>query len=173
MGRVKYNSNIPERSIISAELGDSIDYMDSFAVEIENIDRDSVDYLATLMFTSMPNWINRLMRLRNLIVKPFGINTEKGSIQRFDKSISYSTGDKLAIFLVYNRTDEELIMGDDDKHLNYRVSVFADESDHSVYLTTVVHFCNGWGRFYFSIVRPFHTMIVKACLANFRNQYNK
>jgi hypothetical protein len=57
-------------------------------------------------------------------------------------------------------------MGDDDKHLYYRISILKrnTEKRFEVYLTTIVKFKNNWGKIYFAFIKPFHKMVVKSML---------
>lgn len=57
-------------------------------------------------------------------------------------------------------------MGEDDKHLNFRVSFLlhqhtAQPHHYTFTLSTTVHINNGWGRLYFLPVKPFHTIIAR------------
>ena len=75
------------------------------------------------------------------------------------------------LFPVIDRSESEIVMAEDDKHLYFRSSLLIqDTSDRylqAAYLTTIVQFHNIWGKIYFAIVRPFHRLIMKEMLANF------
>jgi hypothetical protein len=58
-------------------------------------------------------------------------------------------------------------MGEDDKHLNFRASILHDKAEGTIYLTTLVHFNNVWGRLYFLPVKPFHKIIMKTLLTRY------
>ena len=62
-----------------------------------------------------------------------------------------------------------MILGEDDKHLNFRVSLFIDhrndeEANKKLIISTTIKFNNWFGRLYFLPVRPFHKLIVVAML---------
>ncbi len=70
---------------------------------------------------------------------------------------------------MFNRTDKEVILGEDDKHLNFRVSLFLDHQINDpnkkhLTVSTTVEFNNWFGRIYFLPVRPFHKLIVPTML---------
>ena len=74
-------------------------------------------------------------------------------------------GDMVGMFRAFARSGEEILIGADDRHLDFRASMLVrrDASRSSAVLTTVVHF-NSLGRPYFFVVRPFHRLIVTSLL---------
>lgn len=63
-------------------------------------------------------------------------------------------------------SDDEIILGDSDKHLDVKVSVckIAQDGRQSVAVTTVVHIHNLLGRIYMLFVAHVHRLIVPASL---------
>ncbi len=59
------------------------------------------------------------------------------------------------------RTADEVLLGTDERHLDFRASV-RREPDRVV-LSTVVTLHNRRGRAYFALVRPVHPIVVRAC----------
>jgi hypothetical protein len=84
------------------------------------------------------------------------------------KKSQYEVGDKTDIFTISARDDNEIVMAEEDKHLNFRASVSVVRRDDycEAYLTTIVHYNNFFGRFYFFFVKPFHQQIMKVCMRN-------
>jgi hypothetical protein len=105
------------------------------------------------------------MRLRDTLVAPFGLKTAPRHLTSPQTRL-FQPGNRVGIFRVYQRSAEEILMGDDDRHLDYRVSVLVRQQADQRWATvsTVVRY-NGWlGRAYFLPVRPFHRLIVPALL---------
>lgn len=151
----------PENSLIYKDFG-KIDYCDSY--QISKSTDETIDNITTEVFR-IPNWVDLLIRIRDSLVRLFGLKT--GNEKNFTKSISYSIGAKPGgYFAVIDRSENEIVMGENDKHLNFRVAVMKkkSEQDCSIYLTTIVKFNNIWGRIYFLPVKPFHQIIVKSLL---------
>ncbi|MFC4215762.1 DUF2867 domain-containing protein [Pseudophaeobacter arcticus] len=96
---------------------------------------------------AFPAWVAGLMRLRNLLVTPFGLNTEVTSPNR------------VGIFPLVTRSDNELILGIDDSHLDFRISVLSQ--DGMLYFATWVRTKNRFGRIYLTLIMPFHVLIVR------------
>ena len=138
------------------------DFLDCY--RSENVsEKYSIREAAAMALADGPDWVRRLMHLRNKLVAPFGLKS--GDVQNRDGENTKQPGpdDRLGIFRVYSQTDNELIMGEDDKHLDFRISVYRDGK--SLYLATWVHPHNIWGWSYLTLILPFHKAIVRDCLA--------
>jgi hypothetical protein len=61
------------------------------------------------------------------------------------------------------RTDEEVLLGTDERHLDFRASVRREPQ--RVVLTTVVRLHNQRGRGYFALVRRVHPVVVRGMLS--------
>ncbi|MCK9437976.1 MAG: DUF2867 domain-containing protein, partial [Synergistaceae bacterium] len=108
------------------------------------------------------------MSIRDKIVGLFGLKTAStiSEEERNHVVLKFEEGEQLNIFKLYSKSESELIMGDDDKHLNFRVSLLLDSTDvdskkKKILITTVVTYRNWLGKIYFIPVKPFHTLIVK------------
>jgi hypothetical protein len=99
-------------------------------------------------------WMDALMALRDLLVRPFGLRPGAGV-----------KGRELP-FTVLHEDAREVVMGEADSHLVFRASVHLEEGPEGQRLTvaTLVHFHNRLGRLYFVPVKPFHRRIVMSSL---------
>ena len=140
---------IPEKSTVANEFG-KIDYFDTY--RIIKATNDSIEKITDEMF-KLPKWVKCLMNIRDSIVGIFGLKTSK-EIQK----------EQTVNFPIIAKSENEIVSGANDKHLNYRVSVLVDRENSFIYLTTLVHFNNFGGRLYFLPVKPFHKIIVKSML---------
>ena len=164
------NHCFPEDSVILENYNGSVDYIDSFMVKVKDTKGYSIDYLSSLFFLSFPDWVKSLMKIRNIIVKPFGLATGDGDNEQdgVDESVYYEIGDRLVFFEVIQRNEKEIVMAEDDKHLYFKTSILVeknhDENSYSVHVNTFVKFHNPLGRIYFLPVKPFHKLIIKSLL---------
>lgn len=142
---------IPESSTILNGFP-KVDYFDMYSVRKET-DRSAEEISKELM--KMPNWVIALMKLRNSIVKIFGLKTDK------------ENKDQESFFTVIENNQNEIIMGEVDKHLDFRASIMKDMSENTISLITVVHYNNALGKVYFFFVKPFHKIIMKALLKRY------
>jgi hypothetical protein len=102
---------------------------------------------------SFPRWVSALMRLRNALVAPFGLNTEVTSPNRPNQP------DRIGVFPLVSRDENEMILGLDDSHLDFRISIL--KQDGQIYFATWVRTKNRFGRIYLSLIMPFHILIVR------------
>lgn len=96
-------------------------------------------------FTRKPAWITALMGLRNRLGMLAGLKPAKD--QRFP---------------VLHQSPEEVLLGFDDRHLDFRVAVTVRAGRAT--LTTIVHWHNAWGRAYLQAILPFHRAIAARML---------
>jgi hypothetical protein len=122
---------------------------------------ETVDEITTQIFR-MPWWIIRLMKISNSIVGIFGLRPGKN--ENAKEAAYYPVGSKASYFTVTERNGNEIVMGEDDRHLYFRTSVLVDREQSFIYFTTIVRFHNIWGRIYFLPVKPFHRLIIKSLL---------
>lgn len=73
----------------------------------------------------------------------------------------FQPGVRVGPFTVQSISEQELIVGDDDRHLNFRISALKSERAGQIFLTisTVVEIHNKLGRLYMFVVKPFHRFI--------------
>jgi hypothetical protein len=107
----------------------------------------------------LPNWAIALFKIRNAIVKVFGLKTD------MKKGKEHST-----FFTLIEKNDDEIVMGESDKHLDFRASIKKDAEAGTIALITVVHFNNVWGKVYFFPVKPFHKMIIRAMMKRYYDE---
>ncbi len=134
-----------------------INYEDTFSVALQNKEM-AIEDVYLNVFAHSPKWVNNLLKLRNNIVKLFGIKTNVGKM----KKESLKVGKKTGIFKIYAIYKNELIAGEDEKHLDFRISVLKNEGILTI--STLVQYNNWFGRLYFFIVKPFHKIIAKSMM---------
>jgi hypothetical protein len=151
--------SLPSNSIIGKGF-EKYDYCDSYSTFIWS--ESSVDEILTKFF-KMPVWVSGLLKLRDVLVKPFGLQTGDEPV---DGSVHYTVGAKAVYFTVVDRTESEIVMEEKDLHLKFRVSILKEIVDgkSKVSATTIVKFNNWGGRAYFFPVKPFHKMLIKYLL---------
>jgi Protein of unknown function (DUF2867) len=132
-----------------------VDYLDVFATLVER--KESLESVARRVFGGRPP---RLMRLRDALVRPFGLRTSPRGPR---PPPGFVPGERIGLFTLFARTDQELLLGEDDKHLDFRICLRVT-GDGTASLTTLVRFRNAWGRLYFALIRPFHAVMVRTML---------
>lgn len=120
------------------------------------------------IFFHYPKWIDFLMNLRDILVKPFNLKTGEAEDLHAPDPTELEKGSTLTAFTVLELTEKEIILEMTDRHLDAWVSVLLLQvhNRYEVTLATKVKYHNTLGRIYFFIIKPFHMIIVCAMLRN-------
>ncbi|GAB1856487.1 DUF2867 domain-containing protein [Flavobacteriaceae bacterium MHTCC 0001] len=133
----------------------TLDFTDTFSTTNH---KDSLKAITHLIFGTAPKWVSALMRFRNVLVKKIGLKTEMA--KSFNKN--FNPGDTIGFFKIFSIADDEVILGADDKHLDFRVSVYNSKAlKNNIKVTTLVAYNNSFGKIYMGIIKPFHVLVVK------------
>jgi hypothetical protein len=125
------------------------DFIDNYATPSDLTPQEAVK-----VAFNMPTWVSALMRLRNIIVAPLGLKT--------DDIREASSDDTANLFPVTYEDDSQIVVGANDSHLNFRISIVQHEGH--IHMATWVHRNNWIGRAYLAIIMPFHVLIVRSCV---------
>lgn len=159
-------STLPEPSILHPSAA-TFHYIDSFDTPFED-PRDEIDILAIgeNFIRPGPKWLQALFSLRHRIAALLHLRTTDNSWHKAPAARhKWEPGQRVGIFKVYRKLDRELILGEDDSHLDFRVSLLlnndpANPSGKLLTVSTTVVFNNRLGRLYFAVVKPFHRTLV-------------
>ncbi|HEX7636902.1 MAG TPA: DUF2867 domain-containing protein [Burkholderiaceae bacterium] len=159
---------VPAGSAI-AQLLPGADFHDAYEVVVDHPERTALEHLLVAL-AATPPWVDRAMRLRNRVVARFGLKRlgDLGLAGARGAPAPERPGDRVGIFMLRSRSDDEVLVEDDDRHLRVVLSVrrlAAGESQPArIVLTTVVHLHNLLGRLYMLPVAPMHRLIAPAVL---------
>ncbi|HQZ36164.1 MAG TPA: DUF2867 domain-containing protein [Ilumatobacteraceae bacterium] len=141
--------------LISAAGLPRVDFTDTFTLHLPpGSSRDVDKWRRALITAGSPAWVAALVAARNSVAKGLGLDTAGGPRGT-------------SPFTLLTRVGDTLVVGVDDKHLDFRgvLRVVGDD----LQFATVVHQHNATGRAYFSVVKPFHRWIVPALLRRARS----
>ncbi len=149
--------DFPASSKLASELSRAF-YHDSYEAPLKRADLAMHEiYLAIL--GHLPWWARVLIVVRNNIVSLFGLRVEPAArVWRTEFKDSYVPGEKIARFKLYSQDQSEIIAGENDKHLDFRVSVLkvSESGTNKVIVSTVIFAHNFFGKVYLLFVLPFH-----------------
>lgn len=151
-----HKSPLPAHSIVAQY---TADYTDCFRGEFPGTERIPPEKLMAAFWTTMPGWLAFLFKLRNLLVRPFGLKTETNGNRDVLKE-ALEKGESLGMMTVTAKTADEMVVSLDDKHLKAYLSVYIE--GRNIYLSTLVQYHNKLGVAYFTLIRPFHKIVVKS-----------
>jgi hypothetical protein len=155
---------LPSESAI-AKAYPSMNLADAYSIELPAGASNDPELLARFIFAHQAPWIGRLMAVRDALVAGFGLKTAR-HLATLDAG---GGAGRLGIFRIYSANPMEVVVGEDDKHLDFRLSVMcsgqsAPGAKRRLTLSTVVHCHNRLGRLYIFLIAPFHRLVVQSSL---------
>jgi uncharacterized protein DUF2867 len=147
------------------------DLADAFAVPVDAADgAKGIDNLARSALGDPAPWVRLLLGLRDALVAGFRVKTS----QEVRRAAIADNAERIDFFRIRARSDRELILGEDDRHLDFRLSLLLrarpDGSGDELVATTVVRCHNALGRVYLALIAQFHRLVV---ISNLKRAANK
>lgn len=137
------------------------DLVDSYAVPLAKQSDADMRALAMAALGESPLWVRLLLVVRDGVMSLFGVRSS-GEVRHFPDG-----RDRIDFFPVLACSANEIILGADDRHLDFRLSLLRRTPAHGLPVlvaTTVVHCHNRLGRWYLASIMPFHRVIVRSSL---------
>jgi hypothetical protein len=143
-----------------------IDFADAYEALLRHPNIAIVDaYMAIFGFA--PVWVRWLMNLRGFIALRLGLaHPFNAQPLKHAGTPHLQPGGRVGPFTVQSLRSDCIIVGDDDTHLNFRISVLKTERDGQGFITvsTGVEIHNSLGRIYMFVVKPFHRFLARYML---------
>ena len=142
------------------DLLQKIDYADTFSTTNHT---NNIREITNLIFNTTPAWVNSLFTIRNKVVSIFGLETKVPD----DYNDNFEIGGYVKFFKIFAISDNEITLGADDSHLNFRAVIKNDKSElFNVKVITLVQYNNYKGNIYMGFIKPVHKQIVKRMVRN-------
>lgn len=127
-------------------------YADTYITTVRSTYPMTAKDLFQQIFVHYPKPVLYLFRLRDWLVKPFGLKS----------------GGKFTD-LVTEQNDSRIIICKSDKHLDFWILLQCDTFKASIHqqtikISTFINYHNSLGRVYFFFIRPFHSLLCKQML---------
>src|SRR5262245_30445602 len=122
---------------------------DAYRLIVDDLAVDATT-AATRIFSRAPTWIRGLMALRNRLVAPLGLKTSA--------PLQQDSPRRIGLFPVITAAPDRVLLGLDDKHLDFRIAVDVmplGRRQRQITTTPLVQTHNPLGRVYLAIVLPF------------------
>jgi hypothetical protein len=153
---------IPSASVL-APLYAGADLLDAFAIHLPAGASNDPEVLARVAFERQAAWIRALTWVRDTVMAAVGVKSSRAigaaAATRGLQVIGY--------FPVLSKSAGEMVLGGDDRHLDFRVAVLVRtdaQGGRELVVVTVVHCHNRLGRTYLAVIAPFHRAILRANL---------
>jgi hypothetical protein len=157
---------VPSDSVL-APLYVGADLLDAFAIRLPVGASDDLELLARATFERPAGWIRALTRVRDVMMATVGVKSS-----REVGAAAAARGPVIGYFPLLSKSAGELVMGADDRHLDFRVAMLlrtGAAGGRELVLVTVVHCHNRLGRTYLAVIAPFHRAIARANLEQAAN----
>lgn len=138
----------------------SFDFADTFSTtnHVNNIKE-----ISYLIFNTSPAWVETLFSIRNRFAGWFGLRTTLP----VEHNEAFRVGGYLKFFKIFSISENEVVLGADDTHLNFRTVLRNDNSErYNIKVTTMVEYNNSKGKIYMNVIKPFHRQVVKRLVGN-------
>ena len=152
---------VPPRQSRIADWYDNADLLDSYAAALPADYGADIRVIGQAVLGQPALWFKMLLWIRDSVVRRFGLKTT-GDLLRSNRD-----GDRIDFFPVLSAYDDELILGEDDRHLDFRLSLLVQRVSGGpdlVFATTAVRCHNRLGRAYLAAIAPFHRLVVHSNL---------
>ena len=137
-------TGVPQTALLATALP-RVDFADAFAVTARPGAPTDPQVWADAVFRDPPRWVQALLAAREALVGLVGI--ARGGHSSFE---------------TVTRTADEVLLGTDERHLDFRASVLREPG--RVVVSTVVTLHNRRGRAYFALVWWVHLVVVRGML---------
>jgi hypothetical protein len=158
----------PLQSVLDRHVVEAAYFRDSYRAPL-SCPHAKVTDIFQAIFAHHPTWMKIGLMTRNRIVRLFGLETvSDAEILNFMPRSSYRVGDRIGVWPIFALTENELVAGRDNKHLDFRLSVLRvmENETASVVVTTICTVHNLFGKLYLFFVAPFHKWGVKLIISN-------
>ena len=157
---------LPKGSLLNAYRAPD-DFLDCYSISLEgkaDLGNADMRVLADHILNADIAWMRNLMALRDRIVRVVGMKTtsdlalEQAATPVAERGI----GDRIGFFRIYSVEPDEIILGENDWHQDFRLSILRDTQ--RIYAATCCKRHNIFGHAYLALILPFHKKIVKSVL---------
>jgi hypothetical protein len=158
---------IPKTSRIDPASVRTAYFQDSYQVSLGNSGLDLPGIFFGI-FGHHPWWVKALLTFRNRIAGYCGLAVPvHAQIWHPTRQPAYKVGDIIGPWPIFLASDEELIVGRDNGHLDFRLSIMKlpAECGPAIAVSTICNTHNLYGRVYLRIIAPFHKAGVKMLLS--------
>jgi hypothetical protein len=159
--------DVPSDSLLGRQVIEHAYFRDAYRVPLSRAELGIVDVFFAI-FAHHPLWMKLLLIVRNKLASLAGLDAPTASeILHVESRKHYLVGDKISVWPIFALSDNEIVAGRNNKHLDFRLSALKmpDGNGMSVVVSTVCIVHNLSGKIYLFFVVPFHRYGVKKLMA--------
>jgi hypothetical protein len=140
------------------------DLADAFEVTLVGLVPHDLLSLAEHALRQPAPLVSTALAVRDLAVRPSGVLTS-GEMRR---RLEPGGEDRIGFFPVLSRSARDIVRGEDDRHLDFRLSLLLDTRDDGrevLSATSLVRYHTDFGRTYLAAIMLGHVLVVRSALA--------
>ena len=143
----------------------AVHFCDAFQAPVSNPELGPQDVYRAV-FACVPAWVRVLFKVRGIVASMLGLRHGGDAGFLLAPDASFQIGQRAGMFSIRSIEPNELIVGDNDKHLDFRLPIFRSTSNgiEVATVSTAVEIHNTVGKIYMVVVKPFHRYIARAMI---------
>jgi len=160
--------DVPSGSMLSREFIEHAYFHDSYRAPLSRRELGIIDVFFGI-FAHHPLWMKLLLIVRNKLASLAGLDAPTASeFLHVEIKDSYVVGEKIGVWPIFWLSENEIVAGRNNKHLDFRLSVLKvfDGDETSVVVSTICAAHNLSGKLYLFLVVPFHRYGVRKLMAS-------
>jgi hypothetical protein len=115
--------DVPSGSMLCRELIERANFRDSYRVPLSHRELGIVDVFFGI-FAHHPPWMKLLLIVRNMVASLAGLDAPTASeILHVEIKDRYVVGEKIGVWPIFSLSENEVIAGRNNKHMDFRLSV--------------------------------------------------
>jgi Protein of unknown function (DUF2867) len=152
-------------SALSRDVIESAWFRDSYCAPLSRIDASIVDIFFTI-FAHQTLWMKLLLIVRNKLATLAAPTTSE--ILNIEIRYRYAVGDKIGVWPIFSLSEDEVVAGRINKHMDFRLSVLRTlvGDAANVVVSTVCNVHNIFAKIYLFFIVPFHRHGVRKLMRN-------
>lgn len=160
---------LPSESLLNAYRAPR-DFMDCYSVSLKgrpDLQDADMRVLANHVLNADIRWMRNLLVLRDRLTGIIGMKTtDKLALQQSQLPMDQRVqGDRIGFFKIYSVMKNEIVLGEDDWHQDFRLSLLRTEgAAPRVFASTCCKRHNLAGHAYLALILPFHKLIARSVL---------
>jgi hypothetical protein len=159
--------DVPTGSMLGGEAVEQAYFRDAWRAPLSRRELGIVEIFFAI-FAHHPPWMKLLLIVRNKVASLCGLDAPTTSEILVEIKDRYVVGDKIGVWPIFALSENEVVAGRDNKHLDFRLSVLKVPSGEaaSVVVSTICTVHNLFGKLYLFFIVPLHRYGVRKLIAN-------
>jgi len=143
----------------------AVHFCDAYQAPVSHPELGAQDVYRAV-FACVPAWASVLFKMRGIVASVLGLRHGAAAGLEVAPDASFQVGRRVGMFSIRSMEPDELIVGDNDRHLDFRLSIFRSRVNgvEMATVSTAVEIHNTVGKIYMVVIKPFHRCITRAMI---------